>query len=645
MNECFIEAESFDKKGGWVVDQQSMETIHSSYLMAHGMGIPVEDAQTVLKVTEGGVYNVYALTRDWTKVWDVKDSAGKFSIFINGTELENVLGTKTKEWAWQFAGKCRLKSGDNVIALHDYTGFNGRCDAVYITQSLVPPKNDLTSIDNMRKELNYKTVKEYDDDFDFVVVGGGIAGLCTALAATYKGVKTCLISDRGVLGGCNSSEVRVCMGGGVGFEPYPQIGNIVRAISPMHCYPGTYEKECFEDARKYYAVLNTIPSGFKCKLMLNKAVTDVNTENGKVVSVICTDTLTGHKTLIKGNLFSDCSGDGVVARKAGCEVMYGREARSEFGETLAPEEHQNMVMGHSIRWVSEKMNTPCDFPEIDWNLDFDDASCLNCYSGDWEQECGFRKNMVTDIEYIRDFGLRAIYSNWAYQKHKFIDKDKFKNHKLKWVSYLGGRRESYRVKGDVILTQRDIEERRYFDDATACLTWSIDMHFPEPTNEEKFGEAFRSFAYHRGIVSPYPVPYRCLYAKDIDNLFLGGRIVSASHVAFSSVRVMRTLGALGEVVGIAAELCKSFNCSPGEIYKNHLTKLKSELKKGVTLPLAFACGTGSEEQYHFKDIGWLSINENGYSISPDKKENLPKFKKGIKKLGLMHKYPIPDDLK
>jgi hypothetical protein len=246
--------------------------------------------------------------------------------------------------------------------------------------------------------------------------------------------------------------------------------------------------------------------------------------------------------------------------------------------------------------------------------------------------------MVSEIEYIRDYGLRAIYANWAFQKHHFKNKEKYKNRAIKWVSPIGGKRESYRVKGDYVLTQVDLEEKTYHEDATACITWSIDMHFPEPTNQLEFGEAFRSFAYHRGIEKPYPVPYRCLYSKDVDNLFLGGRLVSTSHVAFSAVRVMRTLGELGEVVGIASSVCKRYNCSPREVYTMHLDELKELLIKGVCIPDSFNGSVGGGESYHFKDIGWWHLHV-GKSNSP---ESIEKFKRGVASLNLEHKYPMPE---
>lgn len=639
VKEIFIEAESIKERGGWVVDTASVEKIHSAYVMAHGMGVPVYDAVTEFYLDGDGEYSIWALTRDWTAVWGVAEPAGKFEILVDGAPMPCVLGTNGKDWSWQLAGRKKLSGGKHSLALHDLTGFNGRCDALYITDSDIAPSNAVCDIDLMRERLSWKSVSDDGKIYDMVVVGGGIAGICAALSASRCGVSVALIHDREVLGGCNSSEVRVCMGGIINLPPYEKLGNVVRSIAPIVGYPSTYRKEYFEDDRKKFAFELREYGPAPHKLYLNEMVTEVEYEAGSVSSVICTNAETGKKTRVRGKLFADCSGDGVIARRVGCEVMYGREARDVFGESLAPEKHQNLVMGHSIRWYSEEKEHPVDFPELDWGLNFSDSSCLNCISGDWEQETGFMRDMVKDIEYIRDYGLRAIYSNWSYQKHKFKDKEKFKNRALSWVSHIGGKREGYRVVGDHILTQNDIENKTFYDDGTACITWSIDMHFPEPTNTAEFGEAFRSFAYHRGIEKPYPVPYRCLYAKDVSNLFIGGRLVSASHVAFSAVRVMRTLGELGEVVGIASSVCKKYGCTPRQVYAEHLDELKTLMKRGVYIPDAFECRVESEEAYHFKDIGWWYLNTG----SAEKPSEVEKFKEGVKALGLEHKYPMPDD--
>ena len=629
MKSIYIEAESFDRLGGWIVDTASMEQLGSSYIMAHGMGVPVEDAVTAFEIEECGTYHIWALTRDWTAVWNVEDPAGKYCMIVDGKTLDTILGTNGRDWAWQLAGTMDLQAGKHILALHDLTGFNGRCDAVFITRDFGIPNTEM---------LRNKVIKDWEKAYDLVVVGGGVAGICTALAALRSGVSVALIHDRGILGGCNSSEVRVCQGGQIHIPPYPALGNVVKEIAPVVGYPSIYEKAYFEDDRKRFAF--ELREGQKAdhQLLLNYAVTDVEHEGKNVTAVICTNTLTGDKLRIKGTLFSDCSGDGIVARKMGCQTMYGREAADVFGETLAPKEHQNVVMGQSIRWYSEETDKYVEFPKIDWNLKFDDASCLNSTLGDWEQETGFTRDMVAEAEYIRDFGLRAIYSNWSYQKHSFSQKGKFANRKLKWVSAIGGKREGYRVVGDYILSQRDLEEKPHHEDETAAITWSIDMHFPEPGNLEQFGEAFRSFAYHRGIVTPYPVPYRCLYARDVENLFIGGRLISASHVAFSAVRVMRTLGELGEVAGLASSVCKKYGCTPRQVYTEHLADLIELMKKGVESPDTFAWECADEETYHFKDSGWWWLN----LAKAQHPEEFEAFRKGVAFLGLEHKYPMPE---
>ncbi len=642
MFELFLEAESFEEKGGWVVDTLSFEKLHSAYLMAHGMGKSVADASTGFVLRSSGKFSVWALTRDWTAVWGAKQSAGRYQILINGRALDTVLGTNGPDWAWQKAGSIELKEGEHTISLHDLTGFNGRVDAIYITDSAAAPSSKVSDIDEMRRRLNWKQIEQADKEYDLVVSGGGVAGVCTAISASQSGVKTLIITDRPVLGGCNSSEVRVCLGGRTKTKPYKNIGDVVRAISPVRGNPVLYAPEHFEDHRKLNAL-----SVYGVDVKLNTAVTDVEMEGGKITAVICTDVFTGKKLRIKAKLFSDCTGDGVVARKAGAEVMYGTDSRADFGEKLAPVQGHNTVMGHSIRWLALNKGEKCDFPDIDWGLHFDEDTYLKCFCGDWEQETGFNRNMVEEIEYIRDYGLRAIYSNWAYQKHHCAEKEKYQNMDFHWVSAVGGKREGYRVKGDYILTQADLEGKTSYEDGTASITWGIDIHYPEPINAEQFGEAFRSFAYHINTPVLCAVPYRCLYSKDVDNLFLGGRLVSASHVAFSAVRVMRTLGMLGEVVGLASKICTQESCSPREVYSKYLDKLKALMEQGVEIKDDFgwiAVG-GTEEKWHFKDIGWFHIDSGKRSDTDnvaDEAAAVKKFKRCIEEIGIEHTSEMPE---
>lgn len=644
MATYFIEAESFQHLGGWVIDQQSVDQMGSPYLMAHGLGVPVEDASTAFSVEEDGVYRVWVRTRDWTAVWNAPSSAGRFSALIDDYPLEQTLGVNGSEWAWQYAGEARLFAGEHCLKLHDLTGFNGRCDALVLSDDPdFVPNSDFAAVEELRRELVWKEVEDVEGCFDLIVVGGGVAGICMALAAKRTGSRVLLINDRDVLGGCNSSEIRVCMGGGINLPPYEKLGSVVKQIAPIMGDPNIFGGEYYEDDRKrlaFEASCDYFSGGQSAPhvLALGEHVIDQTMEDGRITSVTTLNIHTGARRRYFGKQFADCTGDAVVARRAGCEVMYGREGREAFGEDLAAEQYDKLVMGHSLRWYSEKKPQKQSFPLIDWGIPFTEDACYHVLNGDWEQETGFRRDMAEETEYIRDYGLRAIFSNWNYQKNLSERKQEYAYDALKWISPLGGKRESYRVVGDHILVEQDIETPMIYPDASACMTWSIDIHFPEPDNENRFGEAFRSFAYHRGIVKPYPVPYRCLYARDVKNLFLGGRVVSTSHVAFSAIRVMRTLGALGEVAGMAASICRIHGCDPRDVYQAHLDELKEAMTRGVPCPDAFSCSIGEEESYHFKDIGWIHFH--GYHC--DTPERIDKFKRNIKALQMKHKYPYPE---
>ena len=526
--------------------------------------------------------------------------------------------------------------------MHDLTGFNGRCDAIYMTADLgFTPPDDTAAIEEMRRALNWHEIAECEEDYDLIVAGGGVAGVCMALAARRTGTKTLLVNDRGVLGGCNSSDIRVCMGGQIHLPPYPRLGDVVREIAPVMGRPTIYPAEYFEDARKKFAFEPLEYQETKCDIALWEHITALEKDGDVIIAVVTTNVRTGRKTRYHARLFADCTGDATLARMADCAVMYGREAADTFGESLGAPDYQRLVMGHSLRWYSQPRDEETPFPAIDWGFDFDEDTCYFVRSGDWEQEAGFRRDMVEDIEYIRDYGLRAIFSNWNFQKNLSKRRGEYARDALEWISPIGGKRESYRVVGDHILTQADLETPNVYDDATACITWSIDIHFPEPDNEARFGEAFRSFAYHRGIVKPYPVPYRCLYARDVRNLFLGGRDVSASHVAFSAIRVMRTLGALGEAAGLAASVCTKHGAWPRDVYTDYLDEFKAAMTAGVPIPDSFNCGIGDEEAYHFKDLGWIHFHP--YRCESENERE--KIRRNVRALGMKHKYEEPDWLK
>jgi len=637
----WLEAEYFDTLGGWVIDQQSMAQMGSAYVMAHGMGAPVQDAETTCSIPERGQYTVWVRTRDWTAPWKRGMPGGRFKVKINGRLLPETLGTNGAEWGWQKAGVVALEKGEAKVALHDLTGFNGRCDALYLTPDPDErPANDKHKLAEFRQKITKTACQDDPVEYDLAVTGGGMAGICAAIAAMRTGSKVVLIQDRPVLGGCNSSEIRVWLGGFAHADPYPNLGNVVTEIGPILGGSGICKSaEMYEDARKENVF--GLQSDSQHKLVLNERVIAVEKDKDdsqKITAVVARNVRTGAATRYRARFFADCTGDAVIARMMGTEVMYGRESRATFNESLAPEKGDNQVMGLSVLWCSRKADKPTAFPDIDWGIPFNDGNVYYIRGSDWEWETGQYRNQAEDTEYIRDYGMMAIYANWSFLKNHSKRKAEWAYDTLSWVSPIGGKRESYRVVGDYVLNQNDIENHVVHPDATGTMTWNLDLHFPDPENEEKFDEPFRSCAYHRGIVKPYPVPYRCLYARDVKNLFLGGRHISTSHVAFSCVRVMRTLGILGEVIGMAATICAKEKVYPRDVYEKHFAKLKAMMEKGVPIPTYHAWECADSESYHFKELGHISIipsasNANQFAD--------PVLKQRIKALKVQHKHDHP----
>lgn len=210
--DVLVEAESFTEKGGWKVDQQFMDQMGSPYLLAHGMGVPVEDACTDIDLKKGE-WHVWVRTYNWTSPWHSGKGPGAFRVAVGGKTLPNDLGVTGHSWEWQYAGAVTVKGGSTEIRLHDMTGFDGRCDAVLLTRGGAPEQADVQTLRSTKCE-------SIDKNYDLVVAGGGIAGMCAAAAAARNGLKVALVNDRPVLGGNNSSEIRVHLGGYVEMEPY-----------------------------------------------------------------------------------------------------------------------------------------------------------------------------------------------------------------------------------------------------------------------------------------------------------------------------------------------------------------------------------------------------------------------------------------
>jgi hypothetical protein len=573
--ELLVEVESFQQLGGWVIDQQSWPVIGSSYLLAHGMGRPVDDAVTTVTFPATGTYHLWVRTRDWAPY---PVGPGAFEVHVNGRAVDKVFGTGVPpQWDWHDGGRVMIENKTVQLKLHDLMGFEGRCDALYFAQGkVVAPPNDKPALDRFRREkLGVKAEPQDAGTYDLVVVGGGMAGICSAVQAARLGLQVALIQDRPVLGGNNSSEVRVHLVGRTDKNLYPLLGRIVRELQSPEQGNAHVDGARYGDAHK----LRIVQAEPNLKLFLNHHVYAAETSGTRITAVTARHIASAGERRFQGRLFADCTGDGTLGFLAGADFRMGRESRIEYGESLAPEKADDFTLGTSNLWHASDQGVPSTFPACPWALSFSDDYHIDHRKADWKWETGFGNfNTITQAEEIRDHNFRAVYGNWSYLKnHKG---DKYRNYALDWVAYIGGKRESRRLMGDHVLTQQDIDETRRYPDSTVTCTWTIDLHFPDKGNSEHFpGREFFSGTKHIQR-PPYHIPYRCLYSRNVDNLFMAGRNISTTHVAFGSTRVMRTGGMMGEVVGLAAYVSDRHGVTPREVYENHLDALLELCKTG-----------------------------------------------------------------
>jgi hypothetical protein len=530
------------------------------------MGKPVEDADTTIDLPATGKWNVWVRNRDWCKGdWQ---SPGRFQVLVEGKPLSVTFGEGNESWHWESGGSIEIsKAGKTKISLRDLTGFDGRCDAIFFTQESNPslPGDSLKELSDWKDELSGRAEEKVEElSFDLVVVGGGMSGCGAALAARSQGLKVALIQDRPLFGGNASQEIRVHT---LGIHGYGS--DILKSIDTYH-YPNGDQKAKIDQIKREKTMAE---SGVD--LFAHHTACGLEKKGDKILSVEAREVIGGKIKRFRAPVFIDATGDGWLGYWAGADYRYGREAASQhnegwdkYGELWSPKKADNRVMGTSVLWNSERTNQRQDFPAVPWAMPV--AGKHAASKGEWFWEYSDNDlNQIEDAETIRDHMLRAIFGSFANAKKN----PKYAPNKLKWVAYVGGKRESRRLMGDHIYDMHDAVKRREFPDAVVVEKREVDGHYQRKLKGAK--EDFLSTAMFHKTGGYYYIPFRSFYSRNLSNLMMAGRCFSCTHVGLCGPRVMNTCGQMGIATGFAAVLCKKYGANPKQVGKLHIKELRS----------------------------------------------------------------------
>ncbi len=428
---------------------------------------------------------------------------------------------------------------------------------------------------------------------DVLVIGSGMAGLCAAIQASRAGCGTILVEKDSALGGNASVLLGVHVSGAHSFHPYASetgiIGEIEEEAAWLRCKIRTAGFH-YNIAEQWDALLMR-----KCEesgvIVLRRHMGKLPIMDGKRIAAVLVEDAAAFKTkrIDVRVAVIEASGDGKVAAEAGASFRMGREAKSEFGERSAPDVADDMTMGTSVTALVRKASRPVEFiappgtPQYRTGYGSEGGGkgkpCGHsswspneefCFL--WVTETGGQIDTIEDDGEIYEEAKRQLFSVWNHVKNE-EHVEEARNWELIWVSPKAGKRESRRFIGDYVLTQQDVEDARVFEDAVGYGGYAVDLHNPKHEDPTKVDVVFYS------IPPLWSIPYRSLYSKDIDNLFLAGRLASVTHLGLGSYRLMKTLSTGGQAVGMAAAMCKERGCAPRDIDREHPEELQQRLLK------------------------------------------------------------------
>ncbi len=421
-------------------------------------------------------------------------------------------------------------------------------------------------------------VEKIEKRYDCVIAGGGLSGVCAAIAAARLGSKVALINNRGYIGGNASAEHYITVNGATGtqeFNFFAREDGIIEEILLENLHRNPSGNRYIWDA----VLMDFIFAEENIDLYLNTTVYAADTENNRIHSVSALSSLCEEQYVFYADIFVDDTGDGTLGYLAGAEYMTGRESRAEYGEPIAPEKADHWVQPSTLIFYGTDTGKPVKYIPPHFAMNIEKTKLLknrvippdNFARNQWYYELGGDKDQTRGLTEIMDEQRAFVYGIWDYIKNS--GKFQAENYDLAYVASMPAKREWRRLRGDVVLTENDIVNQTVFEDVIAYGGWSIDLHALEGVYSDDIQNR------HYVLKGIFEIPLRACYSKNIDNLLVASRCMSTTHVAHGSTRLIATLSMIGHAVGAAAHLCAKRGVTPREIYNAHMEELRLLLTK------------------------------------------------------------------
>ena len=586
MEKIWIDAVEFDHYGGFVLETQFVREMGQSYLMANGIGEPVAPACTSFRLAEGGTYRLFIRTKNWCPEHNPDGLVAE----IDGKRAEHICAEMhVTDWYFEIGGDFALAAGEHTLKIYDTTGWFGRFACVIVTNDYdFMPSRELRMLKRQRAAIKGCGSAVTDlGRYDFIVVGGGVGGIVSAITAARYGLKTALINNRPRLGGNAAEEANVALEGAA-HRGFHEMGVVYEIKNYKQSHQGSWS-----DAFEYYTSKETLLDVFPDMLLI-----DALTEQDRIREILAihTHTLTEYK--LTADLFADATGDAWLGYYAGADYRIGREAQFQHGESFAPLAADGHTMSGCITapdptgegetvcgYFASESDHEVPFHAPAWAFRLPEGDSLGrsperIDRGLWWLEMPNDYDDLFESEFVRDsmFRMTAGYLDWL--KNSWRERQKASRLVPTLFGTYNAKRETRRLIGDYLLTENDYVEGRTYPDTVGYCGWKIDVHHTGGI----FSGAEGKFTVNKKIpVSP--IPFGSLYSKNIRNLLMTGRCISTTHIGLGATRVQLTAGILGQAIATAAYLCKRYQTTPRELRSAHMDELQQLLiKDGLYIP-------------------------------------------------------------